>query len=317
MHMWASVVILCLVFAVVHTVTLDAYEHAFKKFINDFNKKYDDVSYTSRLEIFKDNLKYMEEYNSKNSHMQLGINDMSDLSHEEYLKLLQVPKQCVSSPTPRNNIISIEAIPTTIDWRNQSVVGPVSDIRPNSGPAYAVVGNVQSWCSIYSGHPVNYDPTQVVNCVQGGWNATEEQVFSYVEQNGLHSSWSSCNVSRNTQGCCANDHMCFGGSETLLSVAVGLMGPAIVTIDGSQRSFQSYQNGIYIEKECNSTNLNLNLLVVGYASNPQGQEYWIAQNFWGSSWGIGGYVLMPRNQNDTCGIAACPCHPVGIHQCVR
>lgn len=321
--MLLRVVVVCLLSAwIVNAVSLDLYEGKFVDFIKQFNKNYDEVSYNKRLKIFKDNLQYIEDFNAKNSQMQMGINDMTDMTHEEYLQLLQTtdPKQNLkinNLPPLDTDLGQFPTLPQSVDWRNQSDVAPVVDMRPCSGPAYAVVGTVQSFCSITAGTFDNYNPQQVVQCSQGSCsNASEEQIFDYVAQNGLHDTWNNCNVSRDMPGCCITDHICFGGLEMALTVAVAVMGPTVVAIDASQPSFKNYKTGIYTEPACSSTNLNFNLLVVGYGANPQGQ-YWIAQNYWGPTWGQNGYIFMPRNQNNTCGIASHPCHPVGVHQCVR
>ena len=36
------------------------------------------------------------------------------------------------------------------------------------------------------------------------------------------------------------------------------------------------------------------VLVVGYGTNSQGQDYWIIKNSWGWGWGWNGYFLLPR-----------------------
>eukprot|EP00026_Physarum_polycephalum_P012312 Phypoly_transcript_12606.p1 GENE.Phypoly_transcript_12606~~Phypoly_transcript_12606.p1 ORF type:complete len:320 (+),score=44.93 Phypoly_transcript_12606:84-1043(+) len=290
-------------------------EAEFKEFMFKFNKNYASEEYNFRFQMFKENLEYIESFNVNNKHMQLGINSMSDMSYAEYLELLQKPK----GPAPPNkpDLPAAPSLPTSVDWRNQSDVGPVLDMRPCGGPSFAVAGSVQSFCAISSGSFAYYNPTQVTQCMHNACNSSEDAVFDYIAQQGLHNVWTNCNVGANIAGCCIASHLCFTGTEVFLETGVAMMGPIVVAIDASQPSFKGYQSGIYFEPECSTTNLTLNLLVVGYGVDSSNHQYWIAQNYWGTSWGMNGYILMARNQNNNCGIASHQCHPVGVHQCTK
>ena len=68
--------------------------------------------------------------------------------------------------------------------------------------------------------------------------------------------------------------------ENALAVAVA-MEPVIVAVDASHMSFQLYSKGVYDDPKCSSTELDHSVLLVGYGTTSDGQEYWIIKNSWG------------------------------------
>lgn len=95
--------------------------------------------------------------------------------------------------------------------------------------------------------------------------------------------------------------------EVHLESVVATQGPVAVAIDANHASFSSYSSGIYNEPACasgNTTNVNHAVLVVGYGSEPTGEEYWLIKNSYGTTWGMGGYMKLARNKNNHCGIAS-------------
>merc|ERR1712146_496627 len=49
---------------------------------------------------------------------------------------------------------------------------------------------------------------------------------------------------------------------------------------------------------------------VGYGADDQGTPYWTVKNSWGTGWGDNGYILMRRNYNNMCGVAATPAYAI-------
>lgn len=101
------------------------------------------------------------------------------------------------------------------------------------------------------------------------------------------------------------------GSERALQQAIAQMGPISVAIDASHSSFQFYSEGVYLEPECSSDELDHAMAAVGYdKDNKSGRGYYIVKNSWGTDWGMKGYILMAKDHKNMCGIATAASYPL-------
>lgn len=82
--------------------------------------------------------------------------------------------------------------------------------------------------------------------------------------------------------------------EEKLKEAIATVGPVAAAVDASNPSFQFYSAGVYYELECESTHLDHAVLVVGYGTDENGDDYWLLKNSWGTSWGEQG-ILFEKN----------------------
>jgi hypothetical protein len=90
--------------------------------------------------------------------------------------------------------------------------------------------------------------------------------------------------------------------EFALLHAIYKNGPlhAYISID---IDFMNYSHGFYNSSYCNMNTqiLNHKVLIMGYG-NFNGILYYIIKNNWGESWGLNGYALLNRWNNNICGI---------------
>ena len=88
------------------------------------------------------------------------------------------------------------------------------------------------------------------------------------------------------------------GDEQALMAAVASQGPISVAINVTD-TFMDYASGVLDDQLCwnewehlnHGTRENANcqqfqaVLVVGYGTDPQGGDYWLVKNSWGTKWG--------------------------------
>jgi len=91
-------------------------------------------------------------------------------------------------------------------------------------------------------------------------------------------------------------------------MAAAMLGPVSVAIEADQPIFQLYTGGVITGTTC-GTNLDHGVLIVGWDTDANGQDYWIVKNSWGPKWGLDGFVYLARNSNE-CGINSMSSYPV-------
>lgn len=86
-----------------------------------------------RFEIFKDNLRFIDEHNSQNLTYKLGLNRFADLTNEEYRSRYlgtrkSVRKNGLKSKVSDRYLPRVgESLPDSVDWRKKGAVVGVKD----------------------------------------------------------------------------------------------------------------------------------------------------------------------------------------------
>ena len=85
-----------------------------------------------------------------------------------------------------------------------------------------------------------------------------------------------------------------------------------MVIEADTSQFQLYSGGVFTGA-CGDV-VDHTALVVGYDTDPSAGPFFILQNTWGSGWGNGGYIWLPRGEsyNDgagQCGVYVAPTYP--------
>jgi len=293
-------------------MSLNEAQEQFIQFSQTFNKKYEVSEVFKRLAIFKDNLEYVIAENAKNNTFTLGINEFSDMSHEEFVATY-VGKLSGTPPVFETLQEFNEPMPNDVDWRQQgAVTGVKNQGQCGSCWAFSTTGAMEGSNKIQGRGLTSLSEQQLVDCAgsagnqgcSGGW---PNKAIDYAARVGGLCSGSAYPY-RGVQGRCATGCARVGttrGSVGLARSDGGLTGgvnraPVSVAIEASGRAIQAYRSGVF-SGPCGQ-NLDHAVLVVGYTGNA-----YIVKNSWGTSWGEGGYIRMARPQN-TCGIQNVACY---------
>ena len=65
-------------------LSLSSLKDNFDNYLNKFNKNYTENEYWNRLDIFTDNINYINKHNNKNHSYSLGLTPFTDISNEEF-----------------------------------------------------------------------------------------------------------------------------------------------------------------------------------------------------------------------------------------
>jgi len=300
-----------------------------------------DFKKTERMEIFKENLKYVIRHNQDPSTtFKLKINELSDWTDEERDGLRSKIKVEVEPSNNDNNPQPIESrddtIPSEYDWTNQTrVPGAVTPVKNqhHCGSCYAfgVVGALEkTYAEIYNqSGPLS--PQQLIDCSgQGGCDGGNfVPSFYYIQRNQVR-----LNLEKDYPTSGKKNDKCQNESGVLLQTATHKLryeripdgdeeymkkvvyqrGPVYISFNCGERTgndtmlrevstkFDHYASGIFDVPGCPShENLNHAPVVVGYGTE-NGTDYWKVKNSWGEDWGDHGYLKVKRNEN-MCGIA--------------
>ncbi|WJX36187.1 Cysteine protease xcp2 [Trifolium repens] len=264
-----------------------------------------------RFEVFKDNLKHIDERNKIVSNYWLGLNEFADLSHQEfknkYLGLKVNLSQRRESSNEEEFTYRDVDLPKSVDWRKKGAVTPVKNQgQCGSCWAFSTVAAVEGINQIVTGNLTSLSEQELIDCdttYNNGCNGgLMDYAFSFIVQNGgLHKEddypyimeESTCEMKKEeTQVVTINGyHDVPQNNEQSLLKALANQ-PLSVAIEASSRDFQFYSGGVF-DGHCGS-DLDHGVSAVGYGTS-KNLDYIIVKNSWGAKWGEKGFIRMKRN----------------------
>lgn len=300
----------------------------FQAYMEKFGRNYNTASETAgRFEIFKDNLKLIEQRNAKGQEKH-GINEFADMTSEEFSQKFLLrrdgtwdamkPKYASKAPVWEES----QATAKSVNWCD-SDKGACTPIK-NQGQcgscwAFGATEMVESEYFLQTGTLYELSPQQLTSCdtycdgCSGGnavlgWeyiNSVGGQVLAseYPYTSGTTQQSGTCAASKvktkdfkaGVAGAYAVSQNATTESNMLIEIADR---PMSVAVD-AENLWQTYQSGVISASSGCGTALDHNVQVVGY--NKAG-NYWIVRNSWGPSWGNAGFIYLEAGSN-VCGIA--------------
>ncbi|XP_072983574.1 cysteine protease XCP2-like [Typha latifolia] len=296
-------------------------------------------SYTSheeklrRFEVFKDNLRHIDNTNKKRGSYWLGLNEFADMHHEEFRGRYLGLKTNLTWRRDDNKFKSSKAfvneqvtdLPKSVDWRKRGAVSPVKNQGAcGSCWAFSSVAAVEGINKIVTGNLTSLSEQQLIDCdiilnygCQGGMmdyafafiiaygGLRTEEDYPYLMEEGSCEAMSAYGnvVTISDYGDVPEN------DEQSLLKAVAHQ-PVSVAIEGSGRDFQFYKGGVF-DGPC-GTDLDHAVTAIGYGSF-MGSDYFIVKNSWGVGWGEDGYIRMKRNTGKPqglCGMNKMASYPI-------
>ena len=292
----------------------------FEKFVQKFEKKYEESEFRNRLEIFTENfnkiLQHNREAESGNRSYYLGIGPFADMTVNEYSNSFLNPyftRGAVGCDEFKYTS-SMDSVPTRMDWREHNAVTDVKDQgQCGSCWSFSTTGAVEGLVSIKQNDLTPLSEQQLVDCSRsygnnGCYGGLMTSAFDYVMDNkGLctETEYPYTAKGGTCQKCMADsDSFLTGCSEVSSgdenSVIQALsQQPLAVAIQADTFDFQHYKNGVFNSTACYTGQLDHGVLLVAYD-----QDTMTIKNSWGTSWGDGGYITMARTDDQVgmCGV---------------
>ncbi|XP_047335371.1 zingipain-2-like [Impatiens glandulifera] len=309
----------------------------YKKWMLEHEKVYNGGIEESeqRFKIFKDNLILIDDHNAaENRTYTVGLNELSDLTDEEYRSYylglkFDASHQFVLSKlaSQRYAASSAEILPESFDWRTKGAVSPIrKQGECGSCWAFSTIAAVEGINKIKTGELIDLSAQELIDCdrtvnrgCKGGF---VHQAFEFITRNGgidteedypYQEADGTCDATKVNSKVVRIDGYEFvpSNNENALMKAV-VHQPISVYIEAGVWEFKNYVSGIYTGN-C-GTVLNHAVVVVGYGSE-SGIDFWIVKNSWGKNWGEDGYVRIKRNDvadigKGKCGIVSFPSYPI-------
>jgi len=271
-----------------------------------------------RLENFKKAIEVVASLNKEhNPDTYYALNRFADYTEEEKEKLIHSGVKREPGQRPHSRPLSrggqAKAIPSSVDWRTKGAVTSIKtqNVACSTSPYYSALVSMEGAWAI-AGHPlVSLSLQQILDCdkldmgCDGGWMYNAFQTV--LNQGGIESERDYPTINGSNPNCLFNPSKITAKFSSYVNVTSDdkhlmealAMVPVASAVDATG-NFIYYQSGVY-QGGSQFTNPDLGIGVVGYGATKKGIPFYILKNIWGTEWGMDGYMLIKRGNNN-CGI---------------
>ncbi|XP_051007077.1 cathepsin 7-like [Acomys russatus] len=302
----------------------------------DWNKSnenaYSPEEEKQKRELWEETMKMIKLHNRVNepgiNNITVEMNGFGNMTTEEMEKMMNDSSALTLRKGRRIQKRGDVKIPKTLDWRREGFVAPVRRQGACGACwAFAVAGAIEGQLFKKTGKLTPLSVQNLVDCSRTfGTNGCKGgklySAFQYVKNNGgleaeatypYEATVRNCRYRREYSVVKVIRFLVVPRNEEALMNALVTIGPIAVGIDAEHESFKKYTGGIYNEPKCRSNSPSHSVLLVGFGYEGQeseGKKYWLIKNSHGEQWGENGYMKIPRDQNNYCGIASYAMYPV-------
>lgn len=304
-----------------------AMERRHEKWMAEYGREYkDEGEKARRLEIFKKNVEYIEDFNNGGEYnYTLGVNQFADLTPEEFMAFyaggVYNPQERIEelawSTFENKTIVDPISLPSSVDWRDQDALNPVrNQERCASCWAFAAVATIESLHKIKNDVLPSLSEQQLVDCdrssQRGCMGGSCYDAYLYTSNNGgltteanypYRAAQDRCDRQKeNETVATVSDNVGrvprYSEDELMAAVARQPVA-ALVRVT----SLWQFFNGGIFSGPCGKGPAIFNhfVAVVGY-NETDSSPYWILRNSWGSNWAEGGYIKLAMGGDERAGL---------------
>ncbi|KAK1357894.1 Vignain [Heracleum sosnowskyi] len=285
-----------------------------------------------RFNVFKANARHVHNTNKLDKPYKLTLNKFADMTNYEFRSFygskISHHRMFRGERLGNSNFMyeNVEDIPPSVDWRARGAVTDVKDQgQCGSCWAFSAVVGVEGINFIRTNKLVSLSEQELVDCdteVNQGCNGgMMDGAFDFIKKKGgiitedqypYQAIDKPCDLTKvNSPAVSIDGHENVPANDENALLKAAANQPVSVAIDARGIDFQLYSKGVF-NGVCGN-DLDHGVAVVGYGTEPDGTNYWIVKNSWGSSWGENGYLRMQRGvpaKEGICGIAMEASYPI-------
>jgi Papain family cysteine protease/Cathepsin propeptide inhibitor domain (I29) len=264
-----------------------------------------------KFKIFRQNYKEINRWNYDTDKLsKLALNEFADLSSEEFRLIC-----CSYTTEDEGNInitrsdLSSDSSHTSFNW-SKSVEFLDSKIELHDSWAASIVSSIESIYSIYQSKKISLSVDQLPYCMNensvpksGNFTGAYNYVMDYglMLSDGSRNKLDSCNYDPEQDFFTIRGYKFLPYNDNHQLVLGVSRQPIVAAIQADQLILQFYSEGIIEAAHCGEL-VNQAILITGFGHDINGNDYWIAKNYWSKHWGQNGYFLLQRGEMNTCGV---------------